>query len=248
MAPTLNITAVGLSRAFAGPPPHRALENLDLEISPGEFLCIVGPSGCGKTTLLRILGGLDRDFAGELRLPENLRTAMIFQDPRLMPWLSALNNLLLVASPSDDQAPGRARALLEELDIVGFATAFPAQLSGGMQRRVALARALLVAPTLLLMDEPFVSVDQPTATLLRALVAKLWRHRNTTNVFVTHDLREAIALATRIVFLSSSPGRIVLNWPLDLPSQGERDAGVIERAAVSLLSAHPRILEGEAGS
>jgi ABC-type nitrate/sulfonate/bicarbonate transport system ATPase subunit len=116
-----------------------------------------------------------------------------------------------------------------------------------MQRRVALARALLVAPDVMLMDEPLVSVDRPTAEILRRLIIKLWRERQTTNLFVTHDLREAIALATRIVFLSRGPGHLVLDWPLALPPQGERAPTLIEQAMRTLLAGHPRILEGEAG-
>jgi ABC-type nitrate/sulfonate/bicarbonate transport system ATPase subunit len=159
----LTIAVADLSRRFAGPPDHLALDRLDLTVEEGEFLCLVGPSGSGKTTLLRILAGLDRGFTGQLALPPGLRSAIVFQEPRLMPWLTVLDNLLLVAQAGDKAAESRARALLEEVDVAGFAEAYPGQLSGGMQRRVALARALLVAPELMLLDEPFVSLDMPTA-------------------------------------------------------------------------------------
>jgi ABC-type nitrate/sulfonate/bicarbonate transport system ATPase subunit len=239
------IRIAGLSRRFAGPPPHLALDGLDLEVAAGEFLCIVGPSGSGKTTLLRIIAGLDRDFAGTLELSPDLRSAIVFQEPRLMPWLTVLDNLLLVAPAGDEDAPRRARALLARLDIAGFAEAFPGQLSGGMQRRVALARALLVAPDLMLLDEPFVSVDRPTADHLRLIVVELWRERQMTSLFVTHDLREALALGTRLVFVSRGPGRMVLDWPVDLPPPGERGAGLLDQAMQALLARHPRILAGE---
>ena len=134
------------------------------------------------------------------------------------------------------------------MDIAGFADAYPGQLSGGMQRRVALARALLVAPELLLMDEPFVSLDMPTANHLRALVTRLWRNRRMTAIFVTHDLREAMVLATRLLFLTRSPGRAALDWRPDLPPPGERGAAEIEAAVAELLTRHPRLLQGEPGS
>jgi ABC-type nitrate/sulfonate/bicarbonate transport system ATPase subunit len=240
------IRIAGLSRRFAGPPPHLALERLDLDVAAGEFLCIVGPSGSGKTTLLRTIAGLDRDFTGSLELSPALRVAIVFQEPRLMPWLTVLENLLLVAPAGDEDAPRRAGALLAELEVAAFAEAFPGQLSGGMQRRVALARALLVAPDVMLMDEPFVSVDRPTAEHLRLIVVRLWREQRMTGLFVTHDLREALALGTRLVFLSRGPGRLILDWPVDLPPPGEREPGRLDQALQALLTRHPRILEGEA--
>jgi ABC-type nitrate/sulfonate/bicarbonate transport system ATPase subunit len=246
----MTIAVSDLTRRFPGPPAHLALDQLDLTVEPGEFLCLVGPSGSGKTTLLRILAGLDRGFTGRVSLPPGLHAAIVFQEPRLMPWLTVLENLLLVAPSGADDAAARKRALalLQEVDVACFADAYPGQLSGGMQRRVALARALLVAPELLLMDEPFVSLDMPTASYLRALVTRLWRSRGMTSIFVTHDLREAMVLATRILFLTRSPGRAALDWRPDLPPPGERSAPEIEAAAAGLLAGHPRLLEGEAGT
>ena len=244
----MSISVTELTRRFLGPPAHLALDRLDLTVEEGEFLCLVGPSGSGKTTLLRILAGLDRGFTGQLTLPPGLHSAIVFQEPRLMPWLTVLDNMLLVAAPGDATARERALALLEEVDIAGFADAYPGQLSGGMQRRAALARALLVAPELLLMDEPFVSLDMPTANHLRALVTQLWRSRRMTTIFVTHDLREAMVLGTRLLFLTRSPGRAALDWRSDLPPPGERGAAEIEAAVAALLARHPRLLEGMAGA
>jgi ABC-type nitrate/sulfonate/bicarbonate transport system ATPase subunit len=240
----MSIAVSALSKRFLGPPAHQALDGLNLDINEGEFLCLVGPSGSGKTTLLRILAGLDSDFSGELRLPPGLRAAIVFQEPRLMPWSTALHNLLLVAPAGDADARRRALELLRELDVATFADAFPGQISGGMQRRVALARALLVSPDLMLMDEPFVSVDKPTAEHLRALVVRLWRDRRITILFVTHDLSEAMALGTRLVFLTKAPGRVLLDWPLDLPPPDLRQPAQIHAALTQLLAEHPRILEG----
>ena len=244
----MSISVTELTRRFLGPPAHLALDRLDLTVEEGEFLCLVGPSGSGKTTLLRILAGLDRGFTGRLSLPPGLHSAIVFQEPRLMPWLTVLDNMLLVAGPGDAAAREQTLALLAEVDIAGFADAYPGQLSGGMQRRVALARALLVAPELLLMDEPFVSLDIPTANHLRALVTRLWRSRRMTTVFVTHDLREAVVLGTRLLFLTRSPGRAALDWRPDLPPPGERGAAEIEAAVAKLLARHPRLLEGMAGT
>ena len=244
----MSISVTELTRRFPGPPAHLALDRLDLTVEEGEFLCLVGPSGSGKTTLLRILAGLDRGFTGRLSLPPGLHSAIVFQEPRLMPWLTVLDNMLLVAGPGDAAARERTLALLEEVDIAGFADAYPGQLSGGMQRRVALARALLVAPELLLMDEPFVSLDMPTANHLRALVTRLWRNRRMTAIFVTHDLREAMVLGTRLLFLTRSPGRAALDWRPDLPPPGERGAPKIEEAVAALLARHPRLLEGMTGT
>jgi NitT/TauT family transport system ATP-binding protein len=244
----MSISVTDLTRRFPGPPAHLALDRLDVTVEDGEFLCLVGPSGSGKTTLLRILAGLDRGFTGQLSLPPGLHSAIVFQEPRLMPWLTVLDNMLLVAAPGDAAARERALALLEEVDIAGFADAYPGQLSGGMQRRVALARALLVAPELLLMDEPFVSLDMPAANHLRALVTRLWHSRRMTAIFVTHDLREAVVLGTRLLFLSRSPGRAALDWRPDLPPPGERGAAEIEAAVAALLARHPRLLEGMPGT
>ena len=244
----MSISVTELTRRFPGPPAHLALDRLDLTVEEGEFLCLVGPSGSGKTTLLRILAGLDRGFTGRLSLPPGLHSAIVFQEPRLMPWLTVLDNMLLVAAPGGAVARERALGLLEEVDIAGFADAYPGQLSGGMQRRVALARALLVAPELLLMDEPFVSLDMPTANHLRDLVTRLWRSRRMTAIFVTHDLREAVVLGTRLLFLTRSPGRAALDWRPDLPPPGERGAAGIEAAVAKLLAQHPRLLEGMAGT
>jgi len=245
----LNVLEINIARKTypdRGGCSHVALQGLRLTASEGEFLCLVGPSGCGKSTLLNLVVGLDRDMDGRVtldgRAPDR-GIGVMFQEPRLMPWLSVLDNVLLVT-----EAPGRARSraieLLAAMELGDVLHAYPGRLSGGMQRRVALARAFVIEPTLLLMDEPFVSLDAPTADRLRAMLVELWQRRRSTILFVTHDLREALALADRVCFLSAAPGRVVLEMPIALPRpRTPNDAAVLALQA-SLLAQHPDLLAG----
>ena len=226
--------------------PHLALAGLHLAAAPGEFVCVVGPSGCGKSTLLNVVGGLDHDVDGRVSLagaaPEH-GIGFMFQEPRLMPWLTVLDNVLLVAGPSD-AAQQRARELLGAMGLGEVMNAFPGRLSGGMQRRVALARAFVIEPKLLLMDEPFVSLDVPTANRLRAMLVELWQRWRCTVLFVTHDLREALALADRVCFLSAAPGRVVLDLPVALPRPRLPDDAAVLALQAQLLERHPELLAG----
>ena len=225
---------------------HVALEGLRLSASPGEFVCLVGPSGCGKSTLLNLVVGLDSDMDGRVQLDGRAPgkdIGVMFQEPRLMPWLSVLENVMLVTS---DAHATRARAieLLRAMELGDVLDAYPGRLSGGMQRRVALARAFVIEPALLLMDEPFVSLDAPTADRLRAMLVELWQRRRSTVLFVTHDLREALALADRICFLSAAPGRVVLEVQVSLlRPRAPNDAAVLALQA-GLLAQHPDLLAG----
>ena len=229
-----------------GGQPHLALSGLALNAAPGEFVCVVGPSGCGKSTLLNVVGGLDRDVDGRVSLggaqPEH-DIGFMFQEPRLMPWLTVLDNVLLVAGASET-AQLRARELLGAMGLGEVMDAFPGRLSGGMQRRVALARAFVIEPKLLLMDEPFVSLDVPTANRLRAMLVELWQRCRCTVLFVTHDLREALALADRVCFLSTAPGRVVLEQPVALPRPRMPDDAAVQALQASLLARHPELLAG----
>lgn len=236
--------------------PHVALSGLRLKVQPGEFVCVVGPSGCGKSTLLNIVGGLDRDMEGRVDLdgafPEDV--GFMFQEPRLMPWLSVLDNVLLVARDADEAGPsaGRSRAgtreraieLLRAMELGDVLDAYPGRLSGGMMRRVALARAFVNEPQLLLMDEPFVSLDSPTANRLREMLVEQWQRCGASVLFVTHDLREALALADRVCFLSAAPARVVLEFEVELSRPRHPAAAEVGQAYERLLARHPDLLGG----
>ena len=229
-----------------------AIENLRFSVQPGEFVAIVGPSGAGKTTLLNLIAGLDRSMDGSIVFPTGKtwhadpKVALMFQEPRLMPWLSVQQNLELVL-PAQARAQQRA-ALQELLASVGLADCgklFPGQLSGGMQRRVALLRAFIVEPDLLLMDEPFQSLDAPTANQLRVLLQELWQRTRPTVLLVTHNLREALCLADRILFFSDQPSAVILNFSVDLPSPRGIDDASVQKLHDSLLAQYPKLLEGK---
>jgi NitT/TauT family transport system ATP-binding protein len=226
-APLIEFLGAGLT--LGG---RRILEGLDLDITPGEFICVVGASGCGKTSMLRMLAGLYPPSAGEVRLHgapirgPSRRTAIVFQDygKALLPWRNASGNVSLaleaIGMPRP-QRPERIVALLETVGLGTHATKFPAQLSGGMQQRLQIARALAQDPEVLLMDEPFGALDAMTRQALQDECLRLVRDSGKTVFFVTHDLEEAIYLGDRVVALHANPGRIAAIWQVELPR--ERD-------------------------
>lgn len=227
------------------------LSNVEFQIEQGEFVCIVGPSGCGKTTLLQMVAGLDKDFEGEISLDgsppgKGPRVGYMFQSPRLMPWMSVLDNLRLVASKEAVQKRLPER-LLSEFGLEEFIDTYPNRLSGGMQRRAALARAYVVEPKILLLDEPFVSLDAPVANKLRLLLLQQYRQRGATVMFVTHDLREAIFLADRILFLSSRPAQIVLDFKVPQSHPRKTEGPELEAVRSDLLKRYPQLLAGLPG-
>ncbi len=182
------------------------LSNVAFEIEPRSFVVLTGPSGCGKSTLLNIIAGLDRDFEGSIDLGPGVdRVTYIFQSPRLLPWRTVYENIAL-ALPDGDARHANIGAMLERVGLADAADVYPERLSLGMQRRAALARGFILDPDILLMDEPFVSLDDPTAQSLRKLLIELWNRHPTTVVFVTHDRAEAVQLGTRILRLA--PGRV----------------------------------------
>jgi NitT/TauT family transport system ATP-binding protein len=215
-------------------PPKLAIENLTLEVPQNAFVALFGPSGCGKTTLLNLVAGLDPDFDGEVSLPEPARIGYVFQEPRLLPWLTVEDNLRLVL-PEEAASEAKVGAWLAEMGLADVRAVFPTRLSLGMARRLALARAFIIRPTVLLMDEPFVSLDEPTAERLRRLLLETLRTRPATVLFVTHNLREAITLADRIALLAPAPTRVLRELEVPLAPEQRFDAAAIEqyRAAIA---------------
>jgi ABC-type nitrate/sulfonate/bicarbonate transport system ATPase subunit len=192
----------------------QVLGELAFGLANGEVVALVGPSGCGKTTLLRIIAGLDRDYQGTVRLPEHCRLGMVFQEPRLLPWRSVEANVRLAAPEATDSA---LDALFQTLGLAAHRAHYPGELSLGLARRVALARAFAVAPDLLVLDEPFVSLDAALAERLRFELVELVTRRPVTTLLVTHDVEEAIGLADRLLVLSGSPARIVADVTVPRP-------------------------------
>jgi sulfonate transport system ATP-binding protein len=211
----MSVRVRGLTRRFGGP---AVLDRLDLDIAPGEFLALLGRSGSGKTTLLRTLAGLDPVDEGEVALPA--KRAVVFQEPRLLPWKSVWRNVAL-GLPNAEAA---ARAALAEVGLSHRADAWPLTLSGGEAQRAGLARALVREPALLLLDEPFASLDALTRLRMQHLVAQLWAAHRCAVLLVTHDVDEALLLADRVVVLEH--GRIATDMPVTAgrPRRGA-DAG-----------------------
>jgi ABC-type nitrate/sulfonate/bicarbonate transport system ATPase subunit len=198
---------------------HHVLSDIAFAVEQGEIAAIVGPSGCGKTTLLRIVVGLDRDFIGRVRLPGSGPIGMVFQEPRLLPWRTIEQNVRLAAPAAGEAALGQ---LFGALGLAAHRRHYPGELSVGLARRAALARAFAVEPELLVLDEPFVSVDVDTAMKLRAELAQLVGRRPVTTLLVTHDIEEAIGLADRIVVLSLPPTRVLSDLRIDKPRAARR--------------------------
>ncbi len=210
------------------------LNGISIDIEPGSFVVLTGPSGCGKSTLLNIIAGLDPDFDGEVKLGgPDTHLGYIFQSPRLLPWRTVRENIEL-ALPAGDPRVGQIDDMLRHVGLEGFASQYPERLSLGMQRRAALARGFITEPDVLLMDEPFVSLDDPTAQGLRELLIGLWNRRPTTVIFVTHDRTEAVMLGTRILRMSSANATIVQDETVRLsPSERtDRDKVLAEQQRI----------------
>ncbi len=221
---------------------HLAISDFKLDLAANEFVCLVGPSGCGKTTLLNLIAGLDAEFDGEIHFDGRLqrpKIGYVFQNPRLLPWRTVRENIALAIN--DLTSPDAIDVLLEAMQLTQFQHVYPGRLSLGMSRRVAVIRAFAVNPDLLLMDEPFVSLDAPTARQVRALLVTLWQRRPHTVLFVTHDVREAIALADRIVFLTAAPMQTLTEVAIPLTRADRQDEQAIEQLRGEILQKHPTL-------
>jgi ABC-type nitrate/sulfonate/bicarbonate transport system ATPase subunit len=221
---------------------HLAIADFQLSFNTGEFVCLVGPSGCGKTTLLNIIADLDRDYEGSINFKQHQthpKIGYVFQNPRLLPWRTVRENIELAIE--DNSSPENIDALLEVMQLTQFQHVYPERLSLGMSRRVAIIRAFAINPDVLLMDEPFVSLDAPTARQVRRLLITLWQQRPHTVLFVTHDLREAIALADRIVFLAAAPMKVIADMEVPIPRSGRDDEQAIEIFRQQLLRDYPAL-------
>jgi NitT/TauT family transport system ATP-binding protein len=209
-----------------------ALDKVSLAVEPGEFVCLIGASGCGKSTMLSLVAGLDTATAGEVSTGGK-RVTLMFQEPALFPWLTASRNVelaLRTRGVPKQERRARATELLQSVHLGGFAGKRPHELSGGMRQRVALARALAEDADVLLMDEPFGALDAMTRDLLHEVLEGIWRRRQLSILFVTHEVREAVRLGDRVVLLSSRPGRVIGEFGVDF----ERPRGMDSEQTVGL--------------
>jgi NitT/TauT family transport system ATP-binding protein len=234
-AAPVAITVDGVSKAFGS---VQALVDVDVGVRAGEFLSLIGPSGCGKTTLLKIIAGLLPADRGRVSVGDRVVTgpgrecSVVFQDFALLPWATVQRNVefgLLLRHVAADARAARARAAIAKVGLGGFESAYPAQLSGGMQQRVGLARALAVNPRVLLMDEPFASIDEQTRRVFQDDLLRLWSEERKTVVLVTHSMEEAIYLSDRVVVLSPRPGRV--HQTLDVPLPRPRESAEVRATA-----------------
>jgi NitT/TauT family transport system ATP-binding protein len=243
-----------VSKSFGAGGVH-ALESIDLDVSPGELVSLIGPSGCGKSTLLRIVGDLVDPTAGEVvvngksgrQARRDRDYGIVFQDPVLYDWRTVAKNISLPLELLGWERPKRAlrvQELLELVELRGFGDHHPWQLSGGMQQRVSIARALSFSPALLLMDEPFGALDEMTRERLNAELLRIWEQSRATILFVTHSISEAVFLSTRVVVMSRRPGRIAAIVAIDLPQPRTADTREEPRFFELVTEVRDRLREG----
>jgi NitT/TauT family transport system ATP-binding protein len=206
---------------------HDVLADVSFQLGGGEVGVLVGPSGCGKSTLLRLIAGLDPDYEGRIARPAEARIGMVFQEPRLLPWRSVDDNVRLVAPHADE---AKLAELFATLELTAHRSHFPGELSLGLARRVALARAVAIEPDFLILDEPLASLDGALATRLRDQIATLVNSRTVTTLLVTHDVDDAVRLGDRLFLLSPRPARILAVMPIGTPrnARGEKEIVAIK--------------------
>ncbi|MCD4527058.1 ABC transporter ATP-binding protein [Nocardioides sp. cx-173] len=247
MASQVSVTSLNITYTRSGSEPTVAIEDLDLDIPAGTFLSIVGPSGCGKTTLLKSIAGLVPATRGEIRIGDEpltgprADTGIMFQAPTLLPWLTVLKNVLLpikIKRKVTQADKDNALRLLDRAGLAGFEKSLPNQLSGGMQQRVSLCRALGTKPSLLLLDEPFGALDAMTRDQMNLDLHNIWAADAPTTILITHSISEAVFLSQKIVVMSSRPGRVL--DVIDVPLPDRRDASVMEMPEFASTSARIR--------
>ena len=244
--PAGTLAVRGLVKRFPVEGQDRiVLDGIDLTIEPGEFVAIVGASGCGKSTLLRLISGLETADRGDILLDgrpitgPSLDRGMVFQDHRLFPWMTVEENIELALINRGLDKPARAALVAEHLALVnltGFARAYPHQLSGGMAQRAAIARGLVNEPRILLLDEPLGALDALTRLKVRTELERIWLKHRSTMIMVTHDVAEAVHLASRVIVMSANPGRIaaIVTVPIDYPR--DRAAPALKRIEEEILA------------
>ena len=228
----------------------KVLKDIDINIKSKEFVCIVGPSGCGKTTLMNMIGGIIKTEDQIIEFNDNTqhfdeKFGYVFQTSRLLPWLTVKENVALVCDNNNSSNDERINEILENFGLKDFFNYYPKSISGGMRRRVSLARAFINNPKVLLMDEPFVSLDQPTAENLYEVLVNYWKKNPTTIILITHILKEAILLGDRVLFFSKNPGTVVFDYKV----KSKRNPLSIENESVNneynmLTKKYPNLLNG----
>jgi NitT/TauT family transport system ATP-binding protein len=241
----ISLKNVGLTFKSPKGPPLVALDNINLEITPGEFLCIVGPSGCGKTSLLHQIAGLSFPTSGEVQLNQRrvqgpgTDRILMFQDHGLFPWLTVAQNVefgLRMKRVPKAERRDTVERYLKMVQLLAFKDSYIHQLSGGMKQRVALARALATEPDILLMDEPFAALDAQTRDMLHDELETLWTRTGRTIVFVTHNVREAVRLGDRVVLMTFRPGAIKSEYVIDMPRPRHIEEPAVAALAGDILS------------
>ncbi|MBN1786139.1 MAG: ABC transporter ATP-binding protein [Candidatus Methanofastidiosa archaeon] len=231
MSDNIKLVIKGLEKTFVSEKKNKveAVKDMSFSIRDEEFLCIVGPSGCGKTTLLRMIAGLERPTSGQLEWKagedEDHRVGFVFQDDALLPWRSAYGNIafgLELFGKPKEEIDAKVKELINLMNLKGFESSYPKELSGGMRKRVAIARALAIDPEILLMDEPFVSLDAQTRNVLQKELLKVWADKKITVIFITHNVDEAVFLADRILILTPRPTSVKEEVVIKLPRPRDR--------------------------
>ena len=258
----MYLTIDGIEKSF----PHKekghvkVLDNISLDVEKGQFVSIVGPSGCGKSTLLYLIAGLEKADKGEIRIEGKKVTdagperVVVFQEDGLFPWLSVLDNVtygLLLKGMSKKEAEDKAREMLKMVHLSNYIDAYPHQLSGGMKQRVSIARALVMEPAILLMDEPFAALDEQTRMVLHHELLEIWRKTKVTIFFITHNIREAVLLAQKIIVLETRPGKIKATISSETSTDGVMPNDVtfqLEKKILALLQVEiEKVLKEEMG-